>query len=59
MQQLQNQVAIEMKKSDRMLESEFVSALIQLDIHKQSLQQVVAKMREQAVQIENQQRAFV
>lgn len=59
MQQLQDQIVIEMIKSDRALEAELVSALTQLDQHKQSLLQVVTKMREQAIHIERQQQAFV
>jgi len=36
-----------------------VSALVQLDIYKQSLLQIVSKMREQAVASEKRQKQFV
>ena len=48
-----------MMERDRQLESSLVSALVQLEAHKQSLLQVVSKMREQAILNEMRQKKFV
>ena len=52
---LQEQIESEMMERDRQLECSLVSALVQLDAHKQSLLMVVSKMREQAVANERRQ----
>lgn len=48
-----------MMESDRNLESGLVQALLQIDAHKQSLLQIVARMREQAVANERRQKKYV
>ena len=48
-----------MMERDRQLECSLVSALVQLEAHKQSLLQVVSKMREQALTNERRQKKFV